>query len=201
MKTVPRILGSTLAEHRATTRDLLFQSLAALMEERGLDAITMADIAARAGLGRTAVYNHFADKESLLLAYISDQVHGYVDRLDAALQLETGGPVAQLRAYVRAQVQLKHIYHLPGADVRRMVSPATAARMREHSGILSSLLTRVVEDGIAEGVFPPQDVETTVSLVNACLTGRHLPADEPDRSTAIVATQDFVLRAVGVDPS
>ena len=63
---MPKIIGGSLAEHRQQTRLRLFAALSALMADRGFDAITLAEIAQRAGIGRTAVYNHFPDKESLL---------------------------------------------------------------------------------------------------------------------------------------
>jgi AcrR family transcriptional regulator len=194
---LPKIVGGNLAEHRVTTRERLFASLGHLMRERGFPSITLSDIAAEAGVGRTAVYNHFADKESLLLAYITDQVRRYVTRLEQAIALTADDPLAQLRTYVRTQVQLEHSFHLPGADVRAMVSPATAARLHEHSAILGDLLRRMLAGGIAAGVFPRQNVDISVALVNSCLTGRVLPRAEPERSAAIAATEEFVLRAVG----
>jgi AcrR family transcriptional regulator len=194
---VPKIVGENLAAHRATTRDRLFGALGRLMAQRGFPAITMSDIATEAAVGRTAIYNHFADKESLLLAYISDQVERYVARLADAIAQTPGGPVAQLRTYVRTQVQLDHSFHLPGADMRSVVSPATAARMREHSGVLGDLLRSVLISGIESGDLPAQDVDTTVILINSCVTGRGLPQTEPERSTALASTEEFVLRAVG----
>ncbi|HLR55191.1 MAG TPA: helix-turn-helix domain-containing protein, partial [Actinomycetales bacterium] len=58
---MPRIEAESLSEHRAQVRARLFDALSRLMHDRGFEAITMADIAAEAGVGRTAVYNHFAD--------------------------------------------------------------------------------------------------------------------------------------------
>ena len=68
--TMPKIIGGSLHEHREQTRQRLFTALSTLMSERGFDAISFADIAAAAGVGRTAVYNHFSDKEALLMGFI-----------------------------------------------------------------------------------------------------------------------------------
>ncbi|HEY5555152.1 MAG TPA: helix-turn-helix domain-containing protein, partial [Cellulomonas sp.] len=69
---MPKIIGGSLHEHREQTRRRLFAALSALMADRGFDVITLADVAAAADIGRTAVYNHFPDKESLLVAFITD---------------------------------------------------------------------------------------------------------------------------------
>ena len=119
---MPKIIGGSLHEHREQTRLKLFGALSRLMAERGFDAITLADIAQAAGVGRTAVYNHFADKESMLVGFIMHETEQYV----AALEAELAGiedPTDQLRAFVRAQCELRRDYHLaPGPDLRSVLS-------------------------------------------------------------------------------
>lgn len=194
---MPKIIGGSLQEHRRQTRRRLFDALGTLMAERGFDAITFSDIAATAGVGRTAVYNHFPDKEALLLGFVTHETEQYVARLEDALA-EVDDPVEQLRTYVRMQVTLRPAYHLPGPDVRSVLSPAAAARMREHAALVEQVLRRILVAGMTAGAFAPQDVAATVPLVNACLVGRGLPtAEGPDRDHAIEATVQFVLRAVG----
>jgi AcrR family transcriptional regulator len=193
---MPKIIGATLHEHREQTRRRLFAALAELMAERGFDAITLADIAAAAGIGRTAVYNHFADKESLLLGFIAHETAEYVRTLEAALA-DVDDPVEQLRTYVRHQSQLTRVFHLaPGPDLRTVLSPGTQERLREHVVGVEGILRRILVRGIESGVLPPQDIDTTVPLVHACLSGRGVP-DGPGREGAVLATETFVLRAVG----
>ena len=194
---MPKIIGRSLHEHREQTRQRLYAALSDLMAERGFDAISLADIAAAAGIGRTAVYNHFPDKESLLLGFISDETAAYVSTLEAALA-GVDDPVEQLRTYVRQQTQLKRVFHLaPGPDLRTVLSPGTQRRLREHVVGVEAILRRILVRGIESGVLPPQDIDTTVLLVHACLSGRGVPDDGPAREHAMQATETFVLRAVG----
>ena len=51
----------------------LRDALIALMEERGYEAFTVNDLCARADLNRGTFYNHFRDKEDLLLT-LEDEV-------------------------------------------------------------------------------------------------------------------------------
>ncbi|HEY3436229.1 MAG TPA: TetR/AcrR family transcriptional regulator [Actinotalea sp.] len=194
---MPKIIGGSLAEHREQTRRKLFTALTALMAERGFDAITLADIAGAAGIGRTAVYNHVADKEALLLAFITHETEQYVATLERALEGVTD-PVEQLRTYIRQHAQLKRVFHLaPGADLRTVLSPGTQARLRDHAVVVEEVLRRILTTGIAAGAFTDQPIGTTVPLINACLYSRGIPDDGPGRAQAVAATEAFVLRAVG----
>jgi AcrR family transcriptional regulator len=194
---MPKIIGGSLHEHREQTRRRLFAALSALMADRGFDVITLADVAAAAGIGRTAVYNHFPDKESLLVAFITDETEQYVETLERSLE-DVEDPLEQLSAYVRAQARLKRVYHLaPGPDLRSLLSPATQQRVRMHVVLVERLLRRILTLGIASGEFPEQDIDTTVPLVNACLSSRRVPDEGPARDAAVEATVTFVLRAVG----
>ena len=194
---MPKIIGGSLHEHREQTRLRLFGAMSRLMGERGFDAITLADIAQAAGVGRTAVYNHFADKESMLVGFIMHETGQYIAALEAEIS-DVDDPTEQLRAYVRAQCVLKRDYHLaPGPDLRSVLSRGTQQRVREHVVVVEAMLRRILAAGIESGDFPEQDLGTTVSLVNACLSSRALPEDGPERDRAIESTVLFVLRAVG----
>lgn len=198
---MPKIIGSTLSEHREHVRTKLFTALSELMAETGFDAVSMADIAARAGVGRTSVYNHFPDKEAVLLAFIAHETGEYVRALTDALA-GVHDPEEQLRVYVREQINLKSVYHLaPGPDLRTVVSRDTQLRLREHVVQVTELLGEILRGGITSGRLPEQDVSAVVPLINACLAGRPDLREGPEREAAIAATEAFVLRAVGLRPA
>lgn len=192
---MPRIIGGSLAEHRDETRRRLFAAFARLMEDRGFDAVTLADVAADAGIGRTAVYNHVPDKETLLLEYIAHETAGWLADLEEALA-EVSDPVAQLRAYVRHQLQMRQSFHMP-AGLRAAVSPEGQARLREHAAPVEAALRQILAGGIASGAFTAQPLDVAAGLVNACVTARVAVGRAGDRE-APAATEAFVLRAVGV---
>ena len=195
---MPKIIGASLTEHREEVRRRLFAALAALMEERGFDAISLADIAQASGIGRTALYNHVTDKETLLLDYISDETDRYVAGLEAALA-DVVDPVDQLRLYVRHQLRVKRSLHMP-AGLRNAVSPETQARLREHAIPVEAALRRVLTAGMTAGAFAQQPLDVAVPLVNACLAARTARGPGSDADAAAAATEAFVLRAVGATP-
>lgn len=196
---MPKIIGATLAEHRQNVRAKLFDALSELMTQTGFDGVSLADIAATAGVGRTSVYNHFPDKEALLIGLIEHETATFVvDLQDALEQIED--PREQLRAYVREQINLKHSYHLaPGSDLRAALSRPTVGRLRDHVVQVEDLLRGILNAGITAGMLPDQDLDAVVPLINSCLTGRSLPECEPERARAIATTEAFVMRAVGAE--
>ena len=102
---MPKIMGGSLAEHRERTRTALFDALSRLMAARSFDKITLSDVAAHAGVGRTAVYNHFADKEDLLLAFMEHETARYAEELSAALA-GVEDPIDRLRAHAGLMAQM-----------------------------------------------------------------------------------------------
>lgn len=65
--TTPRRGRPPKSDDRAT-RDRLLDAAAALCIADGFDSVRLADVASRAGVTAAAIYNHFNDRESLLLA-------------------------------------------------------------------------------------------------------------------------------------
>lgn len=186
-----------MAEHRARVREKLFGALGELLEDRGFEAVTLAQIAARAKVGRTSVYNHFSDKEDLLLAFIEYETGHFVSNLRHALK-GVEDPEDQLRVYVREQLMLQHGHQfVPGAELRRVVSSSTVARLREHVFDVVALLKGILVGGIEQGRLPEQDLDATVRLIHSCLQGWELPPAGPGREREIETVTLFVLRAVG----
>src|SRR5690625_4258609 len=125
---MPKIEAGSLSEHRAQVRARLFSALSRLMHDRGFEAITMADIASEAGMGRTAVYNHFADKEMLLLAFVNEETQRYVAELKAALEGITD-PVEQLRDRKSTRLNSSHVANsYAGLCLKKNSRPDRGAR-------------------------------------------------------------------------
>ena len=195
---MPKIIGSTLAEHRQRTRNRLFEALSELLSERAFESLTMAEIAKTAGVGRTAVYNHFPDKEALLLAFIAHETEQYSQKLEASLT-HIVDPVHGLRVYIRSQLELGAAYSLaPGRDLRKVVSEETEEKLHHHGDKVAAILERLLKELMESKQIPEQDTTILVSLINATLAGRTLPKEPMAREYLILSVQSFMLRAVGV---
>lgn len=196
---MPKIIGTTLADHRQITRQRLFDALSELMTSEPFDAITMSEIAQHAGVGRTAIYNHFADKESLLLALMNETTGQFVEVLKKAL-MGHDDPIDQLRIYLRQHLELKEQLHLAsGINLRTQMSSESTARLHDHAGLVEHILFHILEGAMSSGRIPRQNTLALVSLIHSTLAGQTLPDDEEERQDTIHLTIAFILRAIGAN--
>ena len=221
---MPKIMGSSLAEHRERTRTALFDALSELMTKRSFDKITLSDVAAHAGVGRTAVYNHFADKEDLLLAFMEHETARYAEELSAALA-GVEDPIDRLRVYVRQQALIKRHFHFPSSGpLANSVSRGTAGRLRAHAGLMAQMLAQILTDAVATGAMPPHGPPHVIPPGQPAVHGGRPPPPGPPppppplppprappggggapppprppapRAAYLDALDTFVLRAVG----
>ncbi|GAB2539806.1 TetR/AcrR family transcriptional regulator [Brachybacterium huguangmaarense] len=193
---MPKIIGSSLEDHRQQTRARIFEALGALMETEDFEALTFSRIAAEAGVGRTALYNHFADKDTLLVEYAMHETTGYLERLREGIA-DAGSTVEAIELYVRTQVSLRGEFHMPASRGGSSLAPELMQRMREHVLMIEDVLRGILQRGIERGDLAADlDVPATVRIVNSLLIGRStMPEDETD---ALVA---FVTRGLGAAPA
>jgi len=186
---VPRISGDNLQQHREQLQRRVFDAFAELMAERTFDAISMALIAERAELGRTAIYHHFRDKEAVVVAFATHETERYVEQLRAALG-DSDDPVEQLRIYLRHHLEGGEQFHMGlGSQLYGILSPASRQAIREHVVAVEDVLREILAGGVRAGVFSASlDLDGTLSLVHACLSPRHLPPS---------TIESFVLGGVG----
>jgi len=185
---VPRIDADSVKEHNALLQQRVFDAFATLMAERSFDAVTMAALAERAGLGRTSIYHHFADREAVLVAFASHETAAYVDQLRTALE-SAADPVAELRTYVRHQLDAGEQFHMGlGRAVAAHLSEQARLEIREHVLAVEDVLRGILGRGAEAGLLVVDDVDATIALVHSCLGARGLPP---------ATVESFVLRAVG----
>lgn len=158
-----------------------------LLDQHSFEAISMADLAAEAGIGRTSIYNHFADKEAIIVGFAASETSRYLDRLNEVLA-GVEGPTQQLAAYVRHHIETQGEQHFGfGPEINSRLSKASLIEIREHVVAVEGVVRGILAAGEAAGEFRVDDVDASVVLIHACLQPRHLSAD---------SVADFVVRAV-----
>ena len=194
---MPKIIGESLASHRELTRTRLFEALGSLMGEQSFESITMSQIAERAGVGRTAVYNHFADKEVLLLAYMREVTGEFARVLTQRLEAEPD-PLMRLRIYIRSHLQMIGRYHVKaGMSLRRHMSGQGASHLHDHAGVVGEVLIGILDEAMERGLIAQQNTLGAVHLIHATLQGQRLPQDPEHRESALTLVETFMLRGLG----
>lgn len=167
---MPRIAAPTNAAQREQTQRKILDAFGELLFTHGLPGLTMTDVARTAGVGRTAVYNYFADLEQLLVAYALDETGKFVIELkDQLADLEN--PVDRLAVYVRAQLADLTRRHLPpGPAMRSVLSSESFAKLGVHVGELNRILMDILRAGMDQRYLPEADVEGLVQLIHGSMT-------------------------------
>ncbi len=100
----------------AATRLALIDQAAQLLDGGGLDAVTLREVGARAGVSRGAPYRHFADKDGLLSAVAADGWRRLGDDMHELYDDAGIGPMDKLRAALARVIavgrQQPHLYRL-----------------------------------------------------------------------------------------
>lgn len=166
---MPSLWADTLDEHRVLVMSRLLDAFAELQTERGLDGVTLAAVAERAGLARSAVYNYVSDKHDLLFAHAERVITHFVDDLRAAAT--TGDTVpARLHRYVRGSLR-SFASDGGGSDLLPLLTPDEQARLFRLLDPVRDVAAEIVRDGVADGTFPAADPETLERHLSATLEG------------------------------
>ncbi|MET3205505.1 TetR/AcrR family transcriptional regulator [Pseudarthrobacter sp. S3] len=188
---MPRISAANNAAQRAETQRRVLTAFGELLFTHGLPGLTMTDVARHAGVGRTAVYNYYADIEELLISYALDETERFLAELRESLNtLEN--PVERLALYVRTQVEDLSRRHLPpGPAMAAVLSPSSFAKLAGHVGELSVLLQGILRDAMAQGYLPQADIGQQAQLIHGTLSssaarGSNEPADLEARAARTV---------------
>jgi AcrR family transcriptional regulator len=196
---MPRITAASNGAQRAETQRRILTAFGELLFTHGLPGLTMTDVARHAGVGRTAVYNYYADIEELLIAYALVETERFLAELREALD-RLDNPVERLALYVRAQVEDLSRRHLPpGPAMAAVMSPSSFARLADHVSELSVMLQGILRDGMEQGYFPEADIAQQAQLIHGTLSSSAARgSDEPlELEARIARTVRFIQLGAG----
>jgi AcrR family transcriptional regulator len=120
-------------------RRQLLAAAMAVIDSRGLEGLTIANVAAQAGVTRQLVYRHFDDAAALLLALLADRFGE--DRADLGQARADGRPPGRARSMARRAMSR------PAADRRllRSVLAASGERRPELTRVTAALRADIID--------------------------------------------------------
>ncbi|MBL6936977.1 MAG: TetR/AcrR family transcriptional regulator [Alphaproteobacteria bacterium] len=151
-------------------RNELIDCAQALFLTKGYDGTTVADIIARAGVSKGGFYHHFLSKEDLLDALIARMTRQAIAEAEDVLSDPTLDALTKLNRFLDRSQQWK-LQSAPAlrAIVAVLVKPENALlyqrMIRSAVTAVSPVLSRIVEDGISEGIFDVPDVRLVAELL------------------------------------
>ena len=148
MGRVPRLWEENVDAHRRAVRDAVVDSTAALIAEQGLRAVTMTEVAGRAGIGRATLYKYFSDVEDILLAWHERELATHAQQLDALADGQSP-PAARLEAVLTALGMIYRSFH--GNELAALLHQRPHHERAQQQ--LSAILHRVISEGVSDGAL------------------------------------------------
>ncbi|MFC8719686.1 TetR/AcrR family transcriptional regulator [Kitasatospora sp. NPDC057198] len=169
-----------------------------LVAESGMGALTMDAVAARAGVGKPAIYRRWPTKQDLLIAAAESRI-GPLTVPDA------GDFRTELRAVLTARMTA---YRQPGVNRLLAGVIGSAAEAGAEPGAYQAYTARVMgetrhllERGVARGdVRPDVDLGAAATLVAAALVFRMVAEQQLPDEQLVESVVELIARAVAATP-
>ncbi|XVQ12379.1 TetR/AcrR family transcriptional regulator [Spirillospora sp. CA-255316] len=148
----------TLSKEQQARRERLIEAARLLALEGGYPAVTMHDVADRAGVARATVYRYFATKDHLLTEVAATWAHRVTDDIDALAVGET--PVERLTAMLERIVRV-------AAEELTLTSAIVQAVTADDSSVddARTVLFLFVRDRLAAAIGGPVPEREEVEIV------------------------------------
>ncbi len=155
---MPRIRASSIDEHKDLTRRGILTEARALIAESGTAEISLGDLTAQAGIGRTTFYEYFADRDDVIASLVEAELPGAIAELIDGV--ESNEPVARLTELVEATTYFVVDNPVLGLILHTEVpklGPLAQTRIRVAHTDLASETARAYQLGVAAGAFRSLD--------------------------------------------
>lgn len=205
---MPRVV-----KHPDTRRAELLDRAVALFVRDGYDNVSLNDLIADAGISKGAFYHWFPSKEALIAALAERSARDAFADVERAVSGCGGDALARLNALLEAGFETKMRMGV-AEQLAAMVSLLRPDNAHLYGRILAAeealfrpLLTRLIADGLAEGVFDTFDPEGVADMIyglaartNSSIVEVSQASDESARELAIDSlTTRFRLHGIAVD--
>jgi len=179
----------------------------------GYDNVSLNDLIADAGVSKGAFYHWFPSKDALITALAERSAREAFAGVERAVAACGGDALARLNAVLQAGFDVNMEMGGP-EQLAAMVSLLRPDNAHLYERILAveealfrPLLTRLITEGVADGVFDTFDPEGVADMIyglaartNSNIVEVSQAADEPARERAIgVLTTRFRLHGLAID--
>ncbi|AGM30192.1 Putative transcriptional regulator%2C TetR family [Mycobacteroides abscessus] len=191
---MPRVV-----KHPELRRTELLDLAMTLFLERGYERVSLNDLIATSGMSKGAFYHYFSSKEALVSALAARSADQAFEALRPVFEEQGKGALERLNSGLRAGYEVKMALGAPESigAMASMMRPENQSLLRRISAIWEDrfrpVLTEVIAQGVAEGVFDTFDPEGVGDMIQA------LAATMGTAVQRIIAAPDARARAQAID--
>jgi AcrR family transcriptional regulator len=141
--------------HHGSLREALLAAAFEIVENEGADALSVREVARRAGVSPAAPFRHFPDKQALIAAVAIEALRGFLDYAEPEIEKAGADPVDRFRAVGIAYIDYAMLHP---ARFRAMCDPilaqADTPELNDLRARHNATMRGDVEKSIAEGLTP-----------------------------------------------
>ncbi|MBL8120182.1 MAG: TetR/AcrR family transcriptional regulator [Anaerolineae bacterium] len=158
--------------HHGDLKNALIQAGIEILSREGMEALSLRQVARRAGVSHTAPYAHFADKQALIAAIAAAGYQKLYEALIAAQQPQDD-PLARLMGTAHAYLQ----FALDEPDHFRITFSGVVEAEQDYPDYVEqskrcfALVVKVVEDCQTGGLFTQADTQLVAVSIWSCIHG------------------------------
>jgi AcrR family transcriptional regulator len=150
---------------RGTSREFIIDVSRAIIEDEGLEHLTIRRIAETINRTQPAVYQHFGGKDEILTAVVLEGFVALVERLKRAVKGEKPSLTALASAYVRFGLERPRLYEV------MFVEPPVIAFAVADTPPPAQTAFQIFATAVADSGPAPTEVDTVTEVVWAALHG------------------------------
>jgi AcrR family transcriptional regulator len=186
MSTAPERAPYAVAA-RQLLRETLFAAARDELEHRTWSEITMADVAAAAGVSRQTLYKEFGSRDEFAQAFVIHEGERFLDGVEEAVREN----LDDARAAVRAALEVFHTAAGEDPLIRMVISddgtggmlPLVTTQGMPVVHWATARLTTVIEEGWPQAPEPKAKL-LAEALVRLAISHITAPSDSPERTAA-----------------
>lgn len=149
-------------------RETLVQAACAIVEERGVQALTLTGLAARQGISPILVERHFETRDALLEAMAEYWFRPKVAIMEDVLASDLPARRKLYEFFARRFERFREAWDADPAVVRMYVELGSAhyEQVRSYLDLADHYLGEIIGQAMHEGHFAGLEIDETISLVN-----------------------------------
>ena len=190
---MPKIVTRDLASHRDWRRNQLIAAATAIALEESSASISIAAVAARAGLSRTSVYEYFASSQDLVADLLIEELNNFSALLAKAIEDEIE-PITALANWI--ETSLNYVAdgrHLLAKSLHATTLPRerSAEIAAAHRQMLAPLTKTLLSLGITDTARAMSQLQAVTDVAT-----RRIESGAANAADEIALTIDFYLAGV-----
>ena len=176
---------SNLIKKDQVTRQLILDSARQVFERFGYKKSTVEDIAKALGLGKSAIYYYFINKEDIFKAVLDHEAEELKNQLVEAVN-QSANPQDKLRTYITVRVEvIKKLGNLYNFEKRDILSGNNVLDLRrKYDQIEVDLISDILTQGQVSGKFVISNINLAAVAIVTLIKGLEVQIIHSDNETS-----------------